>query len=83
SQNNNLGVQDQVAESSNRKRIINGPPDVVVERRQRRMLKNRESAARSRARRQVLYSSYSTLNLFQRICFCATFKPVVTFTVAS
>ncbi|GAU32523.1 hypothetical protein TSUD_103680 [Trifolium subterraneum] len=53
SQNNNLGVQDQVAESSNRKRIINGPPDVVVERRQRRMLKNRESAARSRARRQA------------------------------
>ncbi|XP_045802865.1 ABSCISIC ACID-INSENSITIVE 5-like protein 1 [Trifolium pratense] len=53
SQNNNLGVQDQVGESSNRKRIINGPPDVVVERRQRRMLKNRESAARSRARRQA------------------------------
>ncbi|CAJ2660181.1 unnamed protein product [Trifolium pratense] len=69
SQNNNLGVQDQVGESSNRKRIINGPPDVVVERRQRRMLKNRESAARSRARRQVFYSSYSTLNLFQLICF--------------
>lgn len=37
----------------NRKRIIDGPPEVVVERRQRRMLKNRESAARSRARRQA------------------------------
>jgi ABA responsive element binding factor len=64
-QNNNLGMQDHVAESSgcsNRKRIINGPPDVVVERRQRRMLKNRESAARSRARRQVLYSSYSLVH---------------------
>ncbi|KAF7805707.1 ABSCISIC ACID-INSENSITIVE 5-like protein 1 [Senna tora] len=36
-----------------RKRIIDGPPEVVVERRQRRMLKNRESAARSRARRQA------------------------------
>lgn len=44
--------------SSIRNRIIDGPPEVVVERRQRRMLKNRESAARSRARRQVLWSSY-------------------------
>lgn len=38
---------------SNKKRIIDGPPEVVVERRQRRMIKNRESAARSRARKQV------------------------------
>ncbi|CAJ1956140.1 unnamed protein product [Sphenostylis stenocarpa] len=36
-----------------KKRIIDGPPEVVIERRQRRMLKNRESAARSRARRQA------------------------------
>ncbi|XP_056159516.1 protein ABSCISIC ACID-INSENSITIVE 5 isoform X2 [Syzygium oleosum] len=36
-----------------RKRIINGPVDKVVERRQRRMIKNRESAARSRARKQA------------------------------
>jgi len=36
-----------------KKRIISGPPEEVIERRQRRMLKNRESAARSRARRQV------------------------------
>ena len=43
-------------ESSRKKRIIDGPPQVVIERRQRRMLKNRESAARSRARRQVLLS---------------------------
>ncbi|XP_011036549.1 PREDICTED: protein ABSCISIC ACID-INSENSITIVE 5-like [Populus euphratica] len=34
---------------SGRKRIIDG----VVERRQRRMIKNKESAARSRARKQV------------------------------
>lgn len=34
--------------------------DKVVERRQRRMIKNRESAARSRARKQVLYMSYGT-----------------------
>ncbi|KAJ1390261.1 Basic-leucine zipper domain [Sesbania bispinosa] len=39
--------------SGSRKRIIDGPPEVVVERRQRRMLKNRESAARSRARKQA------------------------------
>ncbi|GAV66626.1 hypothetical protein CFOL_v3_10136 [Cephalotus follicularis] len=39
----------------NKKRIIDGPPEVAVERRQRRMIKNRESAARSRARKQVLY----------------------------
>nr|XP_048325123.1 ABSCISIC ACID-INSENSITIVE 5-like protein 1 isoform X2 [Ziziphus jujuba var. spinosa] len=37
----------------NRKRIVDGPPEVVVERRQRRMIKNRESAARSRARKQT------------------------------
>ncbi|EOY33458.1 Basic-leucine zipper transcription factor family protein, putative [Theobroma cacao] len=36
-----------------KKRIIDGPPEVVVERRQRRMIKNRESAARSRARKQA------------------------------
>lgn len=35
------------------KGIVDGPPEMVVERRQRRMIKNRESAARSRARRQV------------------------------
>uniref|UniRef100_A0A7N0VKB3 BZIP domain-containing protein n=2 Tax=Kalanchoe fedtschenkoi TaxID=63787 RepID=A0A7N0VKB3_KALFE len=38
---------------SNRKRIIDGPVEKVVERRQRRMIKNRESAARSRARKQA------------------------------
>lgn len=43
------------------KRIIDGPPEVVLERRQRRMLKNRESAARSRARRQVLCLSHMQL----------------------
>ncbi|XP_042511479.1 ABSCISIC ACID-INSENSITIVE 5-like protein 2 isoform X2 [Macadamia integrifolia] len=36
-----------------RKRVIDGPVEVVVERRQRRMIKNRESAARSRARKQA------------------------------
>ncbi|KAI4322413.1 hypothetical protein L6164_022111 [Bauhinia variegata] len=36
-----------------KRRIIDGSPEVAVERRQRRMLKNRESAARSRARRQA------------------------------
>ncbi|CAM8922865.1 unnamed protein product [Rhodiola kirilowii] len=38
---------------SSRKRIIDGPVEKVVERRQRRMIKNRESAARSRARKQA------------------------------
>ncbi|GMJ15495.1 basic leucine zipper transcription factor 67 [Hibiscus trionum] len=41
------------AAAQNKKRIIDGPPEVVVERRQRRMIKNRESAARSRARKQA------------------------------
>lgn len=41
--------------TKNKKRIIDGPLEVVVERRQRRMIKNRESAARSRARKQVHY----------------------------
>ena len=36
-----------------RKRVLDGPVEKVVERRQRRMIKNRESAARSRARKQV------------------------------
>ncbi|CAI0391870.1 unnamed protein product [Linum tenue] len=40
-----------------RKRIIDGPVEKVVERRQRRMIKNRESAARSRARKQVSVST--------------------------
>ncbi|KAG8648666.1 protein ABSCISIC ACID-INSENSITIVE 5 isoform X2 [Manihot esculenta] len=35
------------------KRIVDGPKEKVVERRQRRMIKNRESAARSRARKQA------------------------------
>ncbi|KAI8563055.1 hypothetical protein RHMOL_Rhmol03G0083600 [Rhododendron molle] len=36
-----------------RKRVLDGPVERVVERRQRRMIKNRESAARSRARKQA------------------------------
>ncbi|KAK8492336.1 hypothetical protein V6N13_035189 [Hibiscus sabdariffa] len=36
-----------------RQRILDGPIEKVVERRQRRMIKNRESAARSRARKQA------------------------------
>ncbi|CAN4117254.1 unnamed protein product [Withania somnifera] len=36
-----------------RKRVQDGPVEKVVERRQRRMIKNRESAARSRARKQA------------------------------
>lgn len=45
-----------------RKRIIDGPVEKVVERRQRRMIKNRESAARSRARKQVItyYTCFTT-----------------------
>lgn len=44
-----------------RKRMVDGPVEKVVERRQRRMIKNRESAARSRARKQVKQESYSSI----------------------
>ncbi|KAE9585382.1 putative transcription factor bZIP family [Lupinus albus] len=40
-------------EMRGRKRMVDGPVEKVVERRQRRMIKNRESAARSRARKQA------------------------------
>lgn len=43
----------ELGAQSNKKRAMDGPPEVVAERRQRRMIKNRESAARSRARKQV------------------------------
>lgn len=47
---------DMGATRGGRKRVLDGPVERVVERRQRRMIKNRESAARSRARKQVLFS---------------------------
>ncbi|KAH7351987.1 hypothetical protein KP509_19G023900 [Ceratopteris richardii] len=40
-----------------RKRSLEGSLEKVVERRQKRMIKNRESAARSRARKQVFFVS--------------------------
>ncbi|KAK8479629.1 hypothetical protein V6N13_030938 [Hibiscus sabdariffa] len=49
----NCLLNPAVPVAQNKKRIIDGPPEVVVERRQRRMIKNRESAARSRARKQA------------------------------
>lgn len=44
------GLNGQV---QGRKRCAEGPVERVIERRQRRMIKNRESAARSRARKQA------------------------------
>ncbi|KAJ9181402.1 hypothetical protein P3X46_009535 [Hevea brasiliensis] len=48
---NQFGID--MGELRGRKRIVDGPVEKVVERRQRRMIKNRESAARSRARKQA------------------------------
>lgn len=48
-----MGGMRGSAGGGGRKRIIDGPIEKVVERRQRRMIKNRESAARSRARKQA------------------------------
>ncbi|KAF9684700.1 hypothetical protein SADUNF_Sadunf04G0145800 [Salix dunnii] len=43
----------ELGAQSNKKMVMDGPREVVVERRRRRMIKNRESAARSRARKQA------------------------------
>ncbi|XP_078447237.1 bZIP transcription factor ABI5 homolog [Wolffia australiana] len=52
--NQRLGSPASPASSDGtRKRGADGGPDRVLERRQRRMIKNRESAARSRARKQA------------------------------
>lgn len=48
----NFGV-DGSMRVGNRKRGAYGPVEKVVERRHKRMIKNRESAARSRARKQA------------------------------
>lgn len=53
-----------MGELRRRKRIIDGPVEKVVERRQRRMIKNRESAARSRARKQVNLNNLLIYNLY-------------------
>lgn len=57
----------------------------VLERRQRRMIKNRESAARSRARKQVIslniwmqmYFSFYALTKFQKVAYIASTLPVI------
>ncbi|CAI0398274.1 unnamed protein product [Linum tenue] len=51
--NPSKGYVGEASSSDQFSRIIDGPPEVLVERRQRRMIKNRESAARSRARKQA------------------------------
>ncbi|KAG0487996.1 hypothetical protein HPP92_006807 [Vanilla planifolia] len=47
------GATGGINGSGGRKRMADGTVEKVVERRQRRMIKNRESAARSRARKQA------------------------------
>jgi ABA responsive element binding factor len=49
-----------------RGRRSSGGVEKVVERRQRRMIKNRESAARSRARKQVIPSSLKLLHVLHK-----------------
>ncbi|EPS62571.1 hypothetical protein M569_12220, partial [Genlisea aurea] len=50
---NQIDGGNQFGSRGGRKRVLDGPVEKVVERRQRRMIKNRESAARSRARKQA------------------------------
>uniref|UniRef100_A0A6N2LM60 BZIP domain-containing protein n=1 Tax=Salix viminalis TaxID=40686 RepID=A0A6N2LM60_SALVM len=47
------GMMELGAQSNKKRVVVDGPREVVVERRRRRMIKNRESAARSRARKQA------------------------------
>ncbi|XP_057953683.1 ABSCISIC ACID-INSENSITIVE 5-like protein 1 isoform X2 [Malania oleifera] len=53
SSKNGENGNDQSGGLKSRRRMMEGSLEVVVERRQRRMIKNRESAARSRARKQA------------------------------
>ncbi|KAE8732352.1 Alpha/beta-hydrolases family protein isoform 1 [Hibiscus syriacus] len=56
---NNLAIGNgYAAEFShrNKKRIIDGPPEVVVERRQRRMIKNRESGSKISSKETGIHS---------------------------
>ncbi|PSR86492.1 ABSCISIC ACID-INSENSITIVE 5-like protein, partial [Actinidia chinensis var. chinensis] len=53
-----------VGEPHTQRRTMNGSMELAVERRQRRMIKNRESAARSRARKQA-YTAELELELNQ------------------
>lgn len=48
-----VAAAESSVKMNGRKRVADGPVEKGVERRQRRMIKNRESAARSRARKQV------------------------------
>lgn len=63
-----------------RKRMIDGPVERVIERRQKRMIKNRESAARSRARKHVpLFTWFLTCYIYFYCSYIENSYNVVSF----
>lgn len=66
--NGNSIATDHVSDPRNKRRATNDQSEEILDMKQRRMIKNRESAARSRARKQVHISTLSISLLYFVSC---------------